>query len=381
MIRKRYSILLNIILIIYSIIYQIFILEHALKYSESLSAAIILIVMFLSILFFGYRKDNTTRLKKDILYKIIIIVVSFFVITYLCGLVIGFNKNVYSSNPLLLFNNIFMPIITIIFVEIYRYVVCSTRSKSEIIFTTMVLIIFELATSMRINYLFTLSSAFKYTTITILPIIIKNIFLTYLVRKGGLKSTIVYRLLIDTYVLFIPIVPAFSDYLNSMFKICLPILGYIYISKTVDSYNKEIPREVRKNRISILNIFLIIILMIFVSLISGVFTYTILGVGSNSMLPKISKGDAVIIKKVSSTKELKIGDIIAYENRKNGKIIIHRLVEMKTDDDGEVIYVTKGDNNKGVDSVKVTFDKIKGVVKLKIKYIARPSIYLNELLK
>lgn len=382
MIKEKYkSIILNLILIIYTIIYQTYILKHLLKYSESLSAFIILIVMFLSILLFGYRKDNTNKLKRLILYKTIIIVITFFLITYMCGFVMGFNRNVYSTNPLLLLNNIFMPILIIIGVEIYRYVVCSTRSKSEIVITTIALIILEVFISIRFKYLLTLSSAFRYTTIMIIPIILKNILLTYLAKHGGLKSTITYRLLIDTYILFVPIVPAFSDYLNSMFKICLPILSFIYISMTVDNYNRGVVKDKKKNRVSIINVFLVGILLIFIYLVSGIFTYTILGVGSNSMSPEISKGDAVIIKKIDSYKELKVGDIIAYNNSTSGKIIIHRLVEIKTDDNGEKIYVTKGDANNGVDSIKVTYEKIRGVVKLKIKYIAIPSIYFNELSK
>ncbi|MBR5370326.1 MAG: signal peptidase I [Bacilli bacterium] len=337
--------------------------------------------MFLSILLFGFRKDNANRLKKLVLYKTIIMVIAYFLITYLCGLVIGFNKNVYSTSPLLLINNIFMPIVIVIGTEIYRYVVCSTRSKSEIVITTIALTIFEIFISMRFRYLLAVTSAFKYTTIIIIPIIIKNIFLTYLTKHGGLRSTIVYRLLIDTYILFVPLVPAFSDYLNSMIKICLPILSFIYISITVDSYNEAIVKNNKKSRVSIVNIFLISVLIIFIYLVSGIFTYTILGVASNSMLPTISKGDAVIIRKLEGYRELKVGDVIAYNNSINGKIIIHRIVEIKKDDNKEKIYVTKGDANKSVDTYKVTYKKIKGVVRLKIKYIAIPSIYLKELSK
>lgn len=382
MVKEKFkSVILSLILIIYIIIYQTLILNNLLKYSESLSASLILIVMFLSILLFGFRKDNANRLKKLVLYKTIIMVIAYFLITYLCGLVIGFNKNVYSTSPLLLINNIFMPIVIVIGTEIYRYVVCSTRSKSEIVITTIALTIFEIFISMRFRYLLAVTSAFKYTTIIIIPIIIKNIFLTYLTKHGGLRSTIVYRLLIDTYILFVPLVPAFSDYLNSMIKICLPILSFIYISITVDSYNEAIVKNNKKSRVSIVNIFLISVLIIFIYLVSGIFTYTILGVASNSMLPTISKGDAVIIRKLEGYRELKVGDVIAYNNSINGKIIIHRIVEIKKDDNKEKIYVTKGDANKSVDTYKVTYKKIKGVVRLKIKYIAIPSIYLKELSK
>ena len=42
-----------------------------------------------------------------------------------------------------------------------------------------------------------------------------------------------------------------------MIKICLPILSFIYISITVDSYNEAIVKNNKKSRVSIVNIFLI----------------------------------------------------------------------------------------------------------------------------
>ena len=101
------------------------------------------------------------------------------------------------------------------------------------------------------------------------------------------------------------------------------------------------------------------------------------GVGSNSMKPQISKGDAVIIKKITKDEEIKKGDIIAY--KRDNKIIIHRLVKIKTKNNKK-IYITKGDANNSEDNIEIKIKNIKGKVIVKIPYIAYPSVFISELI-
>ena len=110
-------------------------------------------------------------------------------------------------------------------------------------------------------------------------------------------------------------------------------------------------------------------------LLSGLFPLVIIGVGSGSMHPKIDKGDAVIYKKVSSDKDIKEGDILVFQS--GSKIIVHRLVKKETKKN-KIYYVTKGDNNNSNDKNNLTIDNVKGVVTLKIKYIALPSIMFHD---
>jgi signal peptidase len=95
------------------------------------------------------------------------------------------------------------------------------------------------------------------------------------------------------------------------------------------------------------------------------------------MTPKINKGDAVIIHKVSSPKELKTGEVIAF--RLKDKTIVHRLVKIEKVN-GTTYYRTKGDANNSIDNVDLTFNNIRGKVVFDIPYIAYPTIYLTEFL-
>ena len=331
--KNKYSFLLNFILVFFGIIYQLLILKYALKYSEAITAGVILMIMFLAFLIFGYKKNIKTKLKTSITYRIIAIVILFFTLTYASGLIFGFQKNAYSLHPIAILSNIVMPIIIIVCTELYRYITISTTNKkSVIILTTIAIIIFEILISIRIKSLLAVPSLFKTLTTIIFPIISKNFLMSYLARHTELKTTLIYRLPLEIYIYILPIIPSFNDYIRSMIGICMPVLIYVYISKYLDLEN-GIYIEKKDSKISnIIKDTLIGIMIIFIALISGFFPLTMLGVGSDSMKPYIEKGDAVIIKKVSDEKKVKVGDIIAYHNKKENEIIIHRVIEIKTKD-------------------------------------------------
>ena len=102
-----------------------------------------------------------------------------------------------------------------------------------------------------------------------------------------------------------------------------------------------------------------------------------MGIGSNSMKPVISKGDAVIVRKVDNINDLKKGQIIVF--KQDGKYIVHRLI--KLDKSKELSIVTKGDANNSKDVKNKSIDDVEGIVEFKIPLIGYPSVLLDELLK
>jgi signal peptidase I len=59
-----------------------------------------------------------------------------------------------------------------------------------------------------------------------------------------------------------------------------------------------------------------------------------------------SKGDILFLIKANPDK-LKVGDIIAFESGSKGNPIIHRIIKI-TEEDGEKIFTTMGDNNNQI---------------------------------
>ena len=375
------NISLLLLLIVYILFYKFYLFDKMLKYAEVISAAFMLLLMFVAIFLLGFKKDKATRFKRNIISMTITNIILFFAISYGIGLVVGFLKNSYSLTLPSIFENAFPPIVIIIGSELFRYVYINANKDKKvfIILLTIFLTLFELVISVRTINFNDFGEAFKVITSTVLPIISKNVVLSYLCYHVGYIPGLVYRLVMDVYVFIMPIIPDLGDYINSMIGIALPIIIYTYASRYIDEYNKDKSLEFyKKETFKLSDIPFLIVIVLLICLISGYFPYYITGIGSGSMEPAIKKGDAVIINKVDSPDDIKEGDVIAFGH--DGKTIVHRLVKIEKVN-GVVYYRTKGDANNSIDNINLTIKNIEGKVKFKIPYIAIPTIYVSEFLK
>ena len=97
--------------------------------------------------------------------------------------------------------------------------------------------------------------------------------------------------------------------------------------------------------------------------VPGLFGRTPLIVLTDSMYPEIKSGDIIICKDISP-EDVKVGDVISFFDPadKNGvAVITHRVIEIITDDDGELCFRTKGDNNNKDDDLAVPAEKLVGL--------------------
>lgn len=78
---------------------------------------------------------------------------------------------------------------------------------------------------------------------------------------------------------------------------------------------------------------------------------------SGSMEPNLNIGDIIIIKK-DEQKEIEKGKIISF--RQGQSIITHRVEEV-VEENGEVLYRTKGDNNNVADKNLIEYGQIEGI--------------------
>ena len=375
--RSIKNIVLFLLLASYTIFYKVYLFPNHMKYSEIISAAFLVLLFGLAVYLLGFRKDKVSYDSKNILRVTLFYIALAFIIMYGLGVIVGFLKNAYSRDLLTLLDNIMAPIIMIVMIELLRYVViwANRDKKVSIISFTILFIVFELFMSIRSlnigdNYLlFT-----QFATI-ILPCIVKNIVLSYLCYHIGYKVPIIYRLIMDIYLFIVPIVPDIGDYLNSVILVALPIVIYMNSFSIIDERSKRTEYIFEETRFSIYDIPVTVALVGLAALISGFFPHYMIGVGSDSMSPKINKGDAVIIHKINKNTTLKVKDIIAYH--KDDQIIIHRIDSI-LEENGKKVYKTKGDANNGVDGYDVYPKQIQGVVQVKIPYIAYPTVWVME---
>lgn len=100
---------------------------------------------------------------------------------------------------------------------------------------------------------------------------------------------------------------------------------------------------------------------------------------TGSMEPLIKVKDAVIIKRTSED-NINKGDVVTYralDEAYYGILITHRVVAIQ-EENGEKVFITKGDNNDTIDRSPVRFDQIQGKVVMRIPKIGYLKYFLIE---
>ena len=100
---------------------------------------------------------------------------------------------------------------------------------------------------------------------------------------------------------------------------------------------------------------------------------------SGSMEPLIKVRDAVIIKRTAED-NIKVGDVVTYRSYDPafyGILITHRIVNI-TEENGEKIYITKGDHNETNDRLPINFEQIQGKVVMRIPKIGYLKYFLVD---
>lgn len=364
-----YCILSLLILFINSFVLNI------LTYYKMIILLLCLLIIFK--LLNGFEKDRH-RYYKDIIMNILIIILTFFIIYYLFGLIIGFVRtpNYYNYNS---FKKLILPYLIIVCLKEYLRYQLLNKSKDIKILSIIILILFimfDITNDINIKLLDTGYKKFIFISTILLPSISKNIVANYITKNVGYKPNILWIIIFELYSSLIPIVPNTGIYISSIISFVFPLIIFYNVYNFFEKRKKRIPlsNDNNLNFISLYSCMLFIGTLIYFT--SGYFKYYIIAIGSGSMIPNIYKGDAVILNQKYDINKLEVGDIIAYEYEK--KIIVHRLNKIDKFNNERYFY-TKGDANNAIDNYIIYESMIKGKVEFKIPYIGYPTVWLSEL--
>lgn len=328
--------------------------------------------------FIGYERNNK-RFQKDSIIQILIVSISFYIVTYLLGLFTGFNKTGYSLKFTAVFMHVFPIIITIPLIEIIRYILVNKSLFYKSISLLLVINFVMIDLTLLINsYSY---GIIYFFLLLIIPSISKNILLMYLNYKIGYKPAILYRIIFETSVYILPIFPAFGLYLESIINFLFPLF-FIYVINFIFFKNsrEEIIAKKKNNYVHKIGIVLTtVVILIIVVLTTGYFKYFAVTIGSNSMVPKINKGDIVIVEKLNENemKNIKKQDILVF--RHDNIIIVHRVINI-IEVSGINYYYTKGDNNATADGYPIDKSDIIGIYATKIPYLGQITVEISELI-
>ena len=360
---------ITFIIIYFSVVFTFF-----QNYSSIISAIFIFIVALVSYVLYDFKIFEFSTLNKKIIKLVSIGLLIYFSVIYLLGIFTGYGRDVFSSDFFSILKNCFLPFVSVLCLEFFRYNYVSNNkdNKATIYFMTFLIIIFDLILNIY-RFDITMKNIFIYLTVTLLPIVIKNIMLTYLTRKVGYYPCIVYVIPLSLYTFICTYKPMLGNYLTSICNIVLPSLIFIYSYRYINNFDKD------KKNISIVRLIIDIVLIIFftivVGLISGFFKYQLIGV-EKSAISGIDKGDAIMINKKVKYEDYHIDDIVAYK----GKNII--VIDKITRIENNKLYVTEEINLDKTEKYKeISKDSILGrYVDFRIGKIAYPTIWFKNLI-
>ena len=238
-----------------------------------------------------------------------------------------------------------------------------------------------LLTSLQLNYMkiSTLHSTQEIVTYLLeflLPLIIRQALLNELMLQGKMRATILYELVRILFEWLFPILPALNWFMTAIVDNCVPGIFLCVLEErrtrlTADWYGvkKDTGAGIWVTMISCVAV---------IWFFAGVFPVYPSVVLTGSMEPVIYPGDFVLIEKFTSKEEvlqLKEGEILNFQR---GNInISHRILNVITDDAGNVFFETKGDNNSTKDVQLVEMKDVKGIIRYTIPKMGIPLLWLK----
>lgn len=375
--KKSYKLLLSVEIISILVVLLLMYLSTNIFYIIGFIA----LAFLLLVKYFGLEKKHD-RYKKENMLNILIIILTYYLVTYLLGIYVGFVQSSYIINLKYIILNTFPALAIIVISELLRYEYISKGKKNKVIIclSTIFFVLVDILVAINGYNFKDLGMVITFIASIIVPSIAKNVFLTYECYHSSYKMTILYRCLMELPIYMLPILPDLGIYVNSSIKVIIPsVILYLSYELYRDKDKKE--KVNNKKTYDIFFYIVVLILIIIMALTSGLFRYQAIAVGSGSMTPNINKGDAVIVEKLSveEIKNIKVGEILVFKNE--GVTIVHRVVQINKITDDKYYFYTKGDNNNSYDGYPISIENIVGVAKGKIRFIGYPTVMLNEILE
>lgn len=302
--------------------------------------------------------------------------VSYFLIIYILGLYTGFLSNPMNLSILSIIKSALPMILLIICEEKYRTYAIRDEKNVSIFLTTFFIILISILISLPQYNFENLMDILEYAGRVVIGVTMANIMLTFTAKNYGSIPNIVYRLITECYVFFVPIIPNLGPYLSSVFAIILPIIIFIRIN-TLTIKQKFVVVKENKFKKAVVTIPLILLVTLIIALISGVFRYNAIAIVSNSMVPTFQRGSVVVYEKLDKEDLINIekNDIIIFKN--DNKILVHRVVDILKYSN-KIEFITKGDNNEAKDDFRTPDSDVIGEYITSIPYIGYPSVWLTE---
>lgn len=90
----------------------------------------------------------------------------------------------------------------------------------------------------------------------------------------------------------------------------------------------------------------------------------------------IEVGDLIFVGK-ADVEELRAGDVIAFMEPDSAVVVTHRITEVRTDENGQPEFITKGDANNTEDQTPVSADRVVGRYRFRLARVGDFALFLQ----
>lgn len=350
---------------------------------NKLTLSLIMVLFTVLVHFVVKRKSTNSIYEKQVTLLMFIFAALYLGIFYLMGLHYGYVKTKYVFALNNIINHLIPTLIIIITSEILRNkfinedAVLKIKNRKYDISIGLIYIAMVLVDLIIYTGIYDLTNLDDFLTaigFVLFASLSCNLLYNYMSKRYGPNGIIVFRLITSLYVYIMPIIPDVYLFFRTFFRIICPYFIYLVFESTYSKGDFAVAYKDRKMNIISTSLLLIAVVLL-IMLVSCEFRFGIVVVGSESMNGTINKGDAIIYERYDDG-DIRKGQVVIfdYDNVKT----IHRISRIRKVNQ-EIRYYTKGDANDKEDNGYRTASEIKGLVKLRIKYIGIPSLWLRSL--
>lgn len=373
---KITTILIILIILLYILFSQFYLSSLGNIYTFIINPLFFIILAILLKIFMA-PPYSTNKLKKDIIQYVLITILLYSLVYLLSGLLVDFGKNPYSATIKGLVINLFSTGSIIFFREYIRYKLINNvyNNDKKIIFVLLVIVFslfdFKIVSIIKFSNLYYF---FKQIFYVLIPCVMKNILFTYITMYTDHIPSFIYEIIYYFILWVAPILPKSPWVLEAILNTLFPLVLFLYCRYYIQKKDRFHLNSVSKpiNPSNLLPFGICLVLIIWFTL--GIFPIKPVGIATASMEPELNVGDLTLIKKCSAN-DVNISDIIEYQM--DGYTVIHRVIDIYQTD-GEIFFITKGDNNEDEDRLPVREEQLIGKVIFKIRYIALPTVWLSN---
>lgn len=292
------------------------------------------------------------------------------------GLIDGFGKNAFNTDLIYIFINMTSIILVgVMSLWVRHFIINAVNKKYKVVFIISTIIVCIIS-NYRIEQLLRFQSLEKfiiYYASFVIPFIVMQIWLTYLIVRCGFAPAVITYIICTTPFYVLKILPNLKWLTAIFIKTFVPLLGIWLMNDIIKKMIKRPKWKERSkdNPISFMVVCVLSVILIWFSV--GVFPVYPRVVLTGSMIPVLKPGDIALIER-KEPDEVKVDDVLFFRYKNNNGVdIIHRVVDIKNG-----LITTKGDNNPNPDSEAVSFNQVKGVMIGKIPYIGQLIIWLKR---